>query len=73
MQPSIRVMQPAEDREGDDVPLGGAVRCHWGLLAKPLMRAGAAVVADVLSDNALEVPIVEHQDVVEAFATQGTE
>jgi hypothetical protein len=37
------------------------------------MRAGAVVVADVLSDDALEVPIVEHQDVVETFATQGTE
>jgi hypothetical protein len=45
MQPfDIRVMQPAEDREGNDVPLGGAVRWHWGLLAKPLMRAGAVVV-----------------------------
>ncbi len=29
------------------------------------------MVADVLTDDALEVPVIEHQDVVEAFATPG--
>src|SRR5580658_833387 len=45
---SVLVMDPGEDR---------------GLLAEPLVRARALVVADVLGDDALEVPVVEHEDV----------
>jgi hypothetical protein len=35
-----------------------------------LVRARGVVVADVLGDDALEVPAVEHENVVEAFATK---
>ena len=71
--PSILVMEAAEHGEGDDVPLGRAVRRDRGLLTDPLVRARGVVVADVLGDDALEVPGVEHKNVVEAFAAQRTE
>jgi hypothetical protein len=63
-------MKPAEHWQGDDLPLNGALCGHRGLLAEPLVRACAVVVANVLGDDALKVPVVEHQDVVEALATQ---
>ncbi len=66
-------MEAAEHGEGDDVPLGRAVRRDRGLLTDPLVRARGVVVADVLGDDALEVPGVEHKNVVEAFAAQRTE
>jgi hypothetical protein len=66
-------MQAAEHWERDDVPLGKELRGHRGLLAAPLVRACAVVVADVLGDDALEVPVIEDQDVVEALSTQRTE
>jgi hypothetical protein len=53
-------MQAAEHWERDDVPLGRELRGHRGPLAKALVRACAVVVADVLGDDALEVPVVEH-------------
>src|SRR5580658_4897428 len=55
----VIVMESAEDRQGDDLPVDGALRRHRGLLAEPLVRACAVVVADVLGDDALEVPVVE--------------
>jgi hypothetical protein len=42
-------------------------------MTDPLVRARGVVVADVLGDDALEVPGVEHKNVVEAFAAQRTE
>jgi hypothetical protein len=68
MPPLILVMQAAEDWEGDDVLLGRVLRGDWGVLVEPLVRAGGVVVADVLGDDAPEVPVVEHEKVVEAFA-----
>jgi hypothetical protein len=71
--PSILVMQATEQGEGDDVPLSGALRGDGRLLVDPLVRAGSVVVAEVLGDDALEVPGVEYENVVEAFATQRAE
>src|ERR1019366_5932322 len=70
---SVIMMETADDRERDDVALGGALRGDRGLLAESLVRARGVVVADVLTDDALEVPVIEHQDEVEAFATQRAE
>jgi hypothetical protein len=67
------MMETAEDRERDDVALVGALRGDRGLLAESLVRARGVVVADILADDALEVAVIEHQDVVEAFATQRAE
>src|SRR5258708_2966376 len=66
-------MQPAEDWEGHDVPLGRALCGDRGLLVDPLVRSRCVVVADVFGDDALEVPAVEHENVVQALATQRTE
>ena len=53
----------------DDVPRAGRAEGIGRLLTEPLVRARGIVVADVLGDDALEVPLVEHENVVEAFAT----
>ena len=63
-------MEATEHWEGDDVPLGRALCGDGGQLVDPLVRARGVVVADVLGDDALEVPAVEHENVVEAFATK---
>jgi hypothetical protein len=47
-------MQSAERRQRDDLPLVSAPGGHGGLLAEPLVRACAVVVADVLGDDALK-------------------
>ena len=57
-------MEAAEHWEGDDVPLGRALCGERGLLMDPLVGARGVVVADVLGDAALEVPAVEHENVV---------
>ena len=56
------MMETAEDWERDDIALVGALRGDRGLLAESLVRACGVVVADVLTDDALEVPVIEHQD-----------
>ncbi len=43
--------------------------CWW----IPWVRARAVLVADVLGDDAVEVPEVEHENVVQALATQRPE
>jgi hypothetical protein len=70
---SVVMMQATQDWQRDDLPLDGALHWHRGLLAEPLVRACAVVVADVLGDDALEVPVIEHDDVVEAFAAPRAE
>jgi hypothetical protein len=71
--PSIVVMQATERWEGKDVAVVGAHRADRGLLMEPLVRARAAAVANVLGDDALEVRCVEHENVVDALATQRAE
>jgi hypothetical protein len=64
------MMKAADDwQRRDDPPLVRALHWHRGLLAESLVRA-CAVVADLLGDDALEVSVVKHQDLVEALATQ---
>ena len=70
---SIVVMEATEHWEGHDVPLGTALCGDRSPLVNPLVRARGVVVADVLGDDALEVPAVQHENVVEALATQRPE
>ena len=70
---SVVMMKAAEDRERDDAPLVGAIGGYRSLLAKSLVRARGVVVARVLGDDALEVPVIEHQQVVEALTAQRAE
>ena len=68
--PPIVMMEPTEHRDGNDVPLGRALRSDGDQLVDPLVRARGVVVPDVFGDDAVEVPAVEHENVVEALATQ---
>src|ERR1019366_168964 len=60
--PSIIVMDAAEHWEGDDVSLGRALCMDRRSLPEPLVRPSVVVVADVLGNDAVEVPVVEHED-----------
>lgn len=42
-------------------------------MAEPLVRACSVVLANVLADDALEVPVIKDQEVIEALATHGAE
>ena len=66
-------MQASKDRQLDDLPVAGAHRGHRRPLAEALVRACGVEVADVLGDHAVQMPVVEHQDMVEALATQRAE
>ena len=69
------LMRPFDSRDGGHRAVGrprcsprqGALRGRGsagGSLVDPLVRARGVVVADVLGDDALEVPAVEHENVV---------
>jgi hypothetical protein len=59
------VVQATEQRQRDHLAQGGLLRGHRGPLAKPLGEAcGGVAAANVLDDDTLGVPVVEHQDVV---------
>jgi hypothetical protein len=70
------VMRPFDTRDVDyrapgerrrSPPQG--LRPGSGYVDRALVRAGRVVVADVLGDDALEVPVVRNENVVKAFAT----
>jgi hypothetical protein len=62
------VMQASEHWQRDDPPDGGRLGRHGRFLAKPLVRTRGVVVAHILEDDALKLPAVQHQDVVETLA-----
>ena|ERR1019366_2923456 len=67
------MMKPGEHWQRGDLPLCGALCMHRRPLPDPLVQSSVVVVADVLGHDAAEVPVVEHQDVVEALATERAE
>jgi hypothetical protein len=58
------MMKPGEYRQRGDLALDGAFCVDRRALPDALVRPGLVVVADVLGHDAVEVPVVEHQDVV---------
>ena len=81
MKPELRgsadvaVMQATDIRNRDDSAEGrrldwSFVRC---ILVERKVSAGAVVVREVGGQNAPQVPLVEHDDVVEAFASHGAD
>jgi hypothetical protein len=68
------VVEPAEHRASDHRPglgtwaAGGAQRRRQGQAAVGPLRV---VVGDVLPEGRLEVPLVEHQHVIQAFLAHG--
>ena len=71
--PSVFMMEAPEHGQRDDLALDAPLRWHRGLLADPLVGACGVVVANVLHDDSLKVPVVEDKDMVEALATQRPE
>jgi hypothetical protein len=68
-------MRPVDNRdggrenwEGDDVPLGRVLRVDRRPLLDPLVRPTVVVVADVLGNDAVEVPVVEREDVTRMWS-----
>ena len=72
------MVQPALDRHGDYLitaaqpPLGGRV-WHRDALADTLVRPRPVEVADVLHEDATEVPLAEEQDVVQILPPDATQ
>jgi hypothetical protein len=68
----VAVMQATDIRNGDDLAEGR--RLDWSfvgcILVERKMSAGAVVVREVGGQNAPQVPLAEHDDMVEAFASQ---
>ena len=42
---------------------------HWTLLLQPEMRPTLIVVRDVIGQHSVQVPLIEHDYVVEKFST----
>jgi hypothetical protein len=57
------MMQPADHREGDDVPpiIGLALTRFGGILIKPEVGPEPMIVLEVLAQDALQVPITRSQ------------
>ena len=69
------MMQPTEVRNRNDLPK--RPRLDWSSVGRILVErkvsAGLVVVREVRGQNAPQVPLAEHDDMVEAFASHGTD
>ena len=69
----ITVMKSADLRNRNDAP--GRWRFHFSrigaVVVEGLMRAGGVVVHEVPAQQTSEMPFVEHDDVIEAFPSNG--
>ena len=71
----VAVVQPADHREGDDLPPIGrlALADLRRVLIECEVGPGAVIVLEVLPQDAPEVPLSENDDVVEAVPPNGTD
>ena len=71
----VAMMQPADHREGDDLPpIGGLVLAEFGgVLVEREVGPGPVIVLEVLPQDAPEVLLRENDDVVEAVPPKGTD
>ena len=62
------MMQPADHREGDDLPpIGGLAPAEvGGVLAEREVGPGSVIVLEVLAQDVPQVLLSDHDDVVEA-------
>jgi hypothetical protein len=67
------MMQPADHREGDDVPpiVGFALTRFGGILIEREVGPEPMIVLEVLAQDAPQVLLSEYDDVVEAFPPKG--
>ena len=65
------MMKPADLRDRNDAP--ASLRLHFSrigaVVVERLMRAGGVIVREVPAQQASEMPFVDHDDVIEAFAS----
>ena len=71
----VAMMQPADHREGDDLPpIGGLALAELrGVLIEREVGPGAVIVLEVLSQDATQVLLSDNDDVVEAVPPNGTD
>ena len=62
------MMQPADHREGDDLPSidGLTLAGFGGILAEREVGPGSVIVLEVLAQDVPQVLLSDHDDVVEA-------
>ncbi len=66
---TVLVMETAEVRESDDVAALRELHRAWlrTVRGSGKVRSGSMVIGHVRAKNPCEVPLVEHNDMVEAF------
>ena len=71
----VAMMQPADHREGDDLPPIRRLALAWfgGVLVEREVGPGAVIVLEVLPQDAPQVLLSENDDVVEAVPPNGTD
>jgi hypothetical protein len=69
------VVKAADLRNRDDVLVRSRLYCARmrALVVEGLMRAGGVVVRKVAAQQTSEMPFVDHDDVIEAFASNRTD
>src|SRR5262245_49293675 len=66
-RPPVVMVQPSEHRQLDDLALGGSVGGDWRLVIQGLVGSGLVVEGGILVNHAIEVPVVQDDDVVETL------
>ncbi len=68
-------MEATHLRESHDAPVRGRLDFSWAraVVAERLMWARGVVVREVRAEQAAEMPLVEHDEVVEAFSPAGAD
>ena len=75
--PFVTVVQAAEPGQGDDLGVtnraGLPWAARWRSLGQAEVRAIVVVVRDVLAEQAQQMTVIEHDDMVEEFATDAAD
>ena len=74
-RPTIAMVQPAEMLFGDDRTLlwrlDGAR--NWRVPIEAQMRSAFVIILEEISEDAIQMPLVEDDDVIQAFAADGSD
>jgi len=71
----VAMMEPTDQGQGDDVAVVGCFNCarFRSILVQRPVRAVLMIIAEIIRESPPQVVLVEHDHVVQTFATDGAD